>query len=432
MTPGHTAGDTIFALSSGSLPAAIAVVRVSGPHAGDAVRVLTGGLPGARRAVVRTLRDELGAPLDRALVLWLPGPGTATGEDMAELQLHGGRAVAAAVQGALASVPGLRPAEPGEFTRRAFAHGRLDLAEAEGLADLIAAETETQRRQAILLVEGGLGRLIEGWRTRVLALSAHVEAAIEFGEEGAEVPALAAAEHAALEGLTWEMAAALDQPPAERLRDGVRVVLAGPVNSGKSTLINILAAREVAIATPIAGTTRDIIEAPVVIDGIPFVLIDGAGLRDSIDPVERIGVDRAREAIATADIVLWLGDPEAAPADAMIVHARADLPDRAIAPPLAELAVSAVTGQGTADLRARLVERARALLPRSDRIALNLRHRAIIAEASAELRAAATSRDPVMIGEHLRWARAALDRVTGRAGVEDMLDALFSRFCIGK
>ncbi len=228
------------------------------------------------------------------------------------------------------------------------------------------------------------------------------------------------------------MRAALAQPPAERLRDGLRVMLAGPVNSGKSTLINVLAGREVAIATPIEGTTRDIIEAPIVLDGMPLILIDSAGLRDSEDPVERLGVERARTAIALADIILWLGTPEEAPAGATVVHARADLPERIEHPAGADVSVSAVTGEGMAELRAMLVDRARTLLPPADRVALNARHRQIVAEAEARLEAARREEDAVLVAEHLRGARAALDRVAGRAGVEDMLDTLFGRFCIGK
>jgi tRNA modification GTPase len=336
------------------------------------------------------------------------------------------------VQAALGDLPGLRAAEPGEFTRRAFANGRLDLAEAEGLADLIAAESEGQRRQAIRLAEGGLGRLIGVWRDRLLALAAHVEAAIEFGEEEEDVPALGAAAREALDILVGDMRMALDQPPAERLRDGLRVVLSGPVNAGKSSLINALVGRDVAIATPIEGTTRDIIEAPVMIDGLPLILVDSAGLRDSADPVEQIGVARARGAIETADIILWLGPVVDAPAGAIVVHARADLPDRATMPAGSAIAVSTTTGQGLSALRTMMIDRARSLLPPTDRVALNARHRSIIGQAVDQLAAAKGSNDAIIIAEHLRLGRAALDRIAGRAGVEDMLDALFSRFCIGK
>jgi tRNA modification GTPase len=426
-----TARDTIFALSSGALPAGIAVVRLSGPAAGVALDALAGPLPEPRRAVARTVRGQGGEALDHALILWLPGPGSVTAEDMAELHLHGGRAVVTATLDALAALPGLRMAEPGEFTRRAFANGRLDLAEAEGLADLIAAETEAQRRQAWRLAEGGLGRLIEGWRVRLLGIAAHVEAAIEFGEEESDVPALGDVAQAALIALAADLRGALEQAPAERLRDGLRVVLAGPVNTGKSSLINGLAGREVAIATPIAGTTRDIIEAPVVMDGLPLILIDSAGLRESDDTVERIGIERARRAVDTADIILWLGEPEDAPAGAMLVHARGDLPERR-ATPIGSVGASVVTLAGLDDLRRELLARARSLLPLDDAISLNARQRHQIRDAATALREASDTEDAILVAEHLRAARMALDRVTGRAGVEDMLDALFGQFCIGK
>ena len=277
--------DTIFALSSGALPAGIGVVRVSGPNAAQALEKLAGILPEARRAMSATLRWQ-GDMLDLALILWLPGPGTATGEDIAELHLHGGRAVVASVLDALGRQPGLRLAEPGEFTRRAFSNGKLDLAQAEGLADLLAAETEAQRRQALRQAEGGLGKLVGSWRERLLGLAARVEAAIEFAEDEDDVPALAPADLTGVAMLTVEMEAALSQPPAERLRDGVRIVVAGPTNAGKSSLINILAGREAAIASPIAGTTRDLIEIPVSIAGMPCLLIDSAGLREAGGQIE--------------------------------------------------------------------------------------------------------------------------------------------------
>lgn len=436
MSAAPAARETIFALSSGAPPAAIAVVRLSGPASADALRALTGRLPSPRRATLATLRDAGGEPLDRALVLWLPGPATATGEDMAELHLHGGRAVIAAVLAALDALPGLATAEPGAFTRRAFANGRLDLAEAEGLADLLAAETEGQRRQALRLVEGGLGRLIEGWLGRLLALAAHVEAAIEFGEEEIDVPALGPAERAALARLRGEVGEALARPPAERLRDGPRVLVAGPVNAGKSSLINVLAGRDAAIVTDVAGTTRDLVEVPVLLDGVACLLIDSAGLRDSDDPVERIGIARARAAAETADLILWLGAPADAPVagtDApIVVHARADLPERRATPDGCDVAVSVRTGKGLAALRSLIARRLRALLPPPDTVALHRRHRALVAATAAALDEAAATTDAVLVAEHLRTARAALDRVTGRAGVEDMLDAVFARFCIGK
>jgi len=380
------------------------------------------------------LRDPDGDLLDRAFVLWLPGPGTVTGEDMAELHLHGGRAVVAAMLAILAAEPGLRQAEAGEFTRRAFANGRLDLAEAEGLADLLEAETEAQRRQALRLIEGGLGKLVTGWRDSLLGLAAAVEAAIEFGDDEEDVPPLSAAQQVALAGLIDAIGVALAQPPAERLRDGIRIVLAGPVNCGKSSLINILAGREVAITAPVEGTTRDLIEAPVVLDGIPCVLIDAAGLRPTEDPIEQIGVARARTAMDNADLVLWLGPPDQCPVSSqvLLVHARADLPSRKIAPPDADVAVSAFTGEGIEKLRALIAERALHLLPAEGAVALNLRHRQTLRRAWEDLREGSRVSDPILLAEHLRSARLAFDQITGRAGVEDMLDTLFGRFCIGK
>ena len=422
--------DTIFALSSGALPAGIAVVRVSGPQAAQALENLAGSLPEPRRAVTATLRWQ-GEMLDRALVLWLPGPGTATGEDIAEFHLHGGRAVVASVLDALGALPGLRLAEPGEFTRRAFSNGKLDLAQAEGLADLLAAETEAQRRQALRQAEGGLGKLVGGWRERLLGLAAKIEAAIEFAEDEDDVPALAPADLAGIGELAADMAAALAQAPAERLRDGVRIVVAGPTNAGKSSLINALAGREAAIASPVAGTTRDLIEIPVGIAGMPCLLIDSAGLREAGGHVEQIGMARARAAIDSADLILWLGSPAEAPDRdrTILVRAKADLGKSG---GKGDVATSTVTGEGLDQLRVLLEARIRGLLPPADAIALNARHRERVGEAVAELRAAEAQTDILFIAEHLRQARIALDRVTGRAGVEEMLDALFGRFCVGK
>ena len=424
------ARDTIFALSSGALPAAIAVVRVSGAHASQAIKNLTGILPEPRRAVSAALAWQ-GELLDRALMLWLPGPGTATGEDVAELHLHGGRAVVASVLAALGRMPGLRMAEPGEFTRRAFSNGKLDLAQAEGLADLLAAETEAQRRQALRQAEGGLGKLVGGWRERLLGLAARIEAAIEFAEDEDDVPALDEADLSGTSALAADMGAALALPPAERLRDGVRIVVAGPTNAGKSSLINTLAGREAAIASPVAGTTRDLIEIPVSIAGMPCLLIDSAGLRTVGGHLEQIGMARARAAIDSADLILWLGPPEDCPdrPRSILVRTKADLGKAA---GKADIATSIVTGEGLERLRSLLEERVRGLLPPADAVALNARHRERIAEAVAELEAAQGHDDLLFVAEHIRQARIALDRITGRAGVEEMLDALFGRFCIGK
>lgn len=419
------ARDTIFALSSGLPPAGIAVVRISGPAAGLALDALAGKRPVPRRACYRALRDSHGERLDHALILWFPGPATATGEDLAELHLHGGRAVVASVFAAIDGIEGLRPATPGEFTRRAFENGRIDLAEAEGLADLLAAETESQRQSALALAEGGLGRRVEAWQKALLQPSARIEATLDFSDEGdvGEVEGV----HGEVAALAGEMAALLAEPGAERLRDGVRVVLAGPPNSGKSSIFNNLVDREAAIVSDIAGTTRDRIEAVVALDGVPLVLIDTAGLRESEDAIEAIGVARAEDAVASADLILWLGEAGDAPVGAIVVAAKSDLGGSRPG-----LAVSAVTGEGIAALKQEVLKRARNLLPRSGALALNRRHKAILLEVRDSLARAAAAADPLIVAEHLREARNHLDRLTGRAGVEDMLDALFGSMCIGK
>ena len=420
--------DTIYAQSSGGPPAAIAVVRISGPRADAALEALAGRLPEPRRATLATLRRGRDV-LDRALVLRFPGPESATGEDVAELHLHGGRAVTAAVLAALSELEGLREAEPGEFTRRAFDNGRIDLAEAEGLADLLTAETEAQRRAAQSLAAGALSREVEHWQDRILALAAALEAGLDFADEDDVPDALPPGWREGLGEVAEALEAALQRPPAERLKDGVRIAIAGPPNAGKSTLINVLAGRDAAITSEIAGTTRDLVEAPTAIRGTPFLLIDTAGLRESRDAVEAIGIARAEAAVAAADLVVWLGDPGAAPDRAIRVHAKSDLSPPS---PYADAAVSALTGAGVGPLVDLLLERARQLLPRPDLPALNARHRALLGECLAHIREAGAANDLLIAAEALRQARAALDRITGRAGVEDMLDALFGRFCIGK
>lgn len=419
--------ETIFALSSGLPPAGIAVVRISGPEAGQALDALAGKRPQPRRAVYRALRDEAGALLDQALILWFPGPATATGEDLAELHLHGGRAVVGSILGTLARRAGLRPALAGEFTRRSFENGRIDLSEAEGLADLLAAETESQRHSALLLAEGGLGRKVQAWQSTLLLVSARIEAALDFSDEDDAGDADAESVRAPLNLLAEEIGELLAEPGAERLRDGVKVVLAGPPNSGKSSLFNVLVDREAAIVSDIAGTTRDRIEANIALDGVPLVLIDTAGLRESDDAIEAIGVARAEDALATADIILWLGTAEDTPPQALLIGAKSD-----IGPCDQGLPVSAVTGEGVAALKAELLDRARKILPRPGALALRQRHRDILLSVQASLVCASGEEDLLILGEHLRHARNTLDRLTGRAGVEDMLDALFGSMCIGK
>lgn len=427
--------DTIFALSSGALPAAIGVVRVSGPRAFDAVRALAGRLPEERRAVLMTLRDPAdGAVLDRALVLVFAGPKSETGEDVAELQLHGGRAVVRAVERAMAALPGLRLAEPGEFTRRALMNGRIDLSEAEGLGDLLMAETETQRRVALRSAEGAVRRAVEGWAEALLSVAARAEAVLDHSDEGdVDEAAAVGAIRSAARALAGEIASVAARPTVERFRDGIRVVLAGPPNAGKSTLLNALAERDAAIVSPLAGTTRDRIEAPVVRGGIAWLLTDTAGLTDDAgDAIEAIGVARAREALDAADLLLWLGDdpPPAHPAY-LWVHARADATGRGEGQGK-DLAVSAKTGEGMDALWDSMAARASALLPPPDMVALNLRQRDLCLAAAESLEAAANEGDLLLAAEHLRSARRAFDAITGRAGVEAMLDTLFARFCIGK
>jgi tRNA modification GTPase len=420
--------DTIVAPSSGRPPAAIAVVRSSGPSAKAAAEALAGPLADARHAVLRRLVDPRNETLiDEAIVLRFDAPHSATGEDVVEYQCHGGRATVDALLDALLAQPGVRLAEPGEFTRRALANGRIDLTEAEGLADLLAAETELQRRSALARAGGALRRRVDSWREQLLALSARAEVAIDYTDEedGAgdtdlrpDIAALAAG-----------MAELVDAPRVEPLRDGVRVVVAGPPNAGKSSLINALAQSEKAIVTHIPGTTRDVIEVPIAIDGVPFVLVDTAGLRDSDDVVEAIGIDRARSEADRADLLLWLGDAGGAPAHPGLIRlaAKSDLGGE-----LEGLPVSAVTREGLAVLTQVLTDRARGLLPKGDALALDRRQHDLLEEAQLALGRAAGLADAVLVAEELRNARVAVDRISGRAGVEELLDTLFGRFCLGK
>lgn len=423
--------DTIFALSSGSPPAGIAVVRVSGPEAGAALEVLAGALPAPRQARHTALRDASGELLDEGLVLWFPGPNTATGEDLAELHLHGGRAVVATVETALGALHGLRRAEAGEFTRRAFANGRLDLAEAEGLADLLEAETELQRRAAIVQAGGALSRRVETWRERLLAVSAQLEAALDFEDEE-DVGLLPATSTSDIKALGDDLSEALRAPAAEKLREGFRVAVAGPPNAGKSTLFNALVENEAAITAPIAGTTRDVLERPVAIAGIPFTFVDMAGLHEeSADPIEAMGIERAQAEIDRADLVLWLGPEGAGPAGAWEIEAQCDR-DGHPAKAAPKYRVSAVTGAEISALKQGLLVEASRITPKPGEGTLNRRQRGLLELAGVALRDAEDQRDPLLLAENLRQARLALDRLVGRASTEDMLDALFGRFCVGK
>ena len=423
--------DTIFALSSGRPPAAVSVIRISGSRAHEAGARIAGSLPEARTAAVRELRHPVsGELLDEALVLRFHSPRSATGEDILEFQCHGGRAVVDGLLEALASLDGLRAAEPGEFTRRAFENGRIDLTEAEGLADLIEAETESQRKAALALAEGGLRQQVGRWQERLLALSAEVERAIDYDEDDESADAAVVHDCRAL---ARELREWLERPRAEPLKDGLRVVVAGPPNAGKSSLLNAIAGEYRAIVTDVPGTTRDHIEVPLALSGVPILLTDTAGLRESSDAVESIGVARAAALIEAADVVVWLGDAQEAPQHRRLirVHAKSDVPGRGEAP-AGSVAVSSCTGEGLKPLLERIAELARTLLPSEGAIALNRRQAAHVGEAADALDRTSASPELVLIAEGLRQARNAFDRLTGRAGVEDVLDALFGRFCLGK
>lgn len=409
------------------------MIRVSGPAADQAAAAIAGPrLPAPRRAALRSFRDpESGDPIDDGLLLRFVGPASATGEDLAEFHCHGGRAVIDALLAALGRLDGLRPAEPGEFTRRAFDNGRIDLTEAEGLADLIEAETETQRKAAIMVAEGGLRRQIEEWQRRLLVLSARAEAAIDYVEEE-DVEADSALQRDC-GALAEELRTWLERPRVERLKDGLRVVAAGPPNSGKSSLVNAIVGEERAIVTDIPGTTRDHIEVPLSLGGIPILLTDTAGLRASDDPVERIGIERAQSQVERAGILLWLGEAGEAPDHPRLVrvHSKADLPGRSEAP-AGSVVVSAKTGVGLGELLELVESQARTLLPQADRVALNRRQAGHVDAAHSALVEANGAGDSVLLAEHLRSARSEFDAMTGRAGIEDLFDAVFGRFCLGK
>lgn len=451
--------DTIFALSSGRPPAAIAVVRVSGPKAREAVLTFTGKLPVPRQAALMRLRDPGGEAIDDAIVLWFPGPHSETGEDAAEFQVHGGRAVLAALLAALAGIEGLRLAEPGEFTRRAFLNGKVDLTRVEGLADLIGADTEAQRRQALRQLRGLLGERAEQWRRRLIEAVALVEAQIDFPDEGDVPDDLVGAGLAIAGQLRNEIAVVLnDRRRGERLRDGLTVVIAGPVNVGKSSILNRLSRRPAAIVSPYAGTTRDIIEVHLDLGGYPVTVFDTAGLRETSDPVEQEGVRRAEERAKDADLVLWVMDasaldgarppaelyrPDARPVwivmnkvDLVEVSGRQRLPTWVGAIERSEtFLVSAETGSSFDDLVRGLTEFARACFVSAESgIITRERHRSVLTACvrSLDRAIADAGGQEDIVAEELRLATRELGRLTGRIDVEDVLDVIFRDFCIGK
>lgn len=440
--------QTIFALSSGRAPSAIAIVRVSGPQAKAAVERFCGQLPAPRVAHVATLRDLDGSALDESVTLWFPAPHSATGEDVAEFHVHGGRAVIAAMFDALGAIDGLRPAEPGEFTRRSFENGKLDLTEAEGLDDLIHADTDRQRRQALRHLKGLLGTKAESWRQQIIEASALVEVGIDFSDEGdvsSELMVPALKKIGALKTEIEETLAASAQ--SERLREGLTVAIAGPPNAGKSTLLNRMARREAAIVSPHAGTTRDVIEVHLDLDGYPVTLIDTAGVRETQDPVEQEGVRRARDRARTSDLVLWLVDAqdEAVPALATgddhapvwIVRNKVDLLTAKGEGDDGQTRfdISAARGDGVAELIAALVSYAEGYFGSGEMALVSrARHRTLLQETVAALDRAgkAAERGEELLAEELRIAIHSLGRLTGRVDVEDVLDVIFREFCIGK
>ncbi|MEM1129116.1 MAG: tRNA uridine-5-carboxymethylaminomethyl(34) synthesis GTPase MnmE [Pseudomonadota bacterium] len=427
--------DTIFALASAPGKAGVSVLRISGPVAHDAIRALAGRVPESRRATVLKIRDNHGAALDQALVLKFEKGASFTGEAVAELHLHGSRATVQAVLRALSDLPGMRLAGPGEFTRRALENGRLDLTEVEGLADLIEAETEAQRRQALRVFSGALGQKTDAWRRDLIRAMALIEATIDFADE--EVPEDVAPEVLDLidrvnDGMAMELAGV---DAAERIRDGFEVAILGAPNVGKSTLLNALAGRDAAITSDIAGTTRDVIEVRMDLGGLPVTLLDTAGLRDTDDPVEAIGVARALSRAASADLRILLIDPETSQDIELddvdiVVGAKADLGHRE------SLAVSGKTGQGLdallGEITARLERQAQGA-----GAAVQERHRIALAEASEALsvarhRVTEGADRSELAAEELRRAVARLDALVGRVDIEHVLDEIFRSFCLGK
>ena len=447
---------TIFALSSGRPPAAIAIIRVSGPAAGESIRSLAGSLPKPRHAQYVTLRDSNGDPLDEAVMLWLPAPHSATGEDVAEFHVHGGRAVIDAITAALGKLGGLRPAEPGEFTRRGFENGKLDLTDAEGLDDLIHADTDRQRRQALRQLKGMLGEKAESWRRQIIEASALIEAGIDFSDEGDVPDDLTKPALAKVAALLDEIEDALvESARSERLRGGLVVAIAGPPNVGKSTLLNRLARREAAIVSPHAGTTRDVIEVHLDLDGYPVTLLDTAGIRESDDPVEQEGVRRARSRASSADLVLWLIDAQShsceereealkdavnakGNAELWFVRNKVDEPGPRVSGVTfgyPRFDVSAANGHGVPELVTALEKFAGTFFGSGEgAVITRARHRLLLSDAAGGLRRAVDlpAHSPELVSEELRISIHSLGRLLGRIDVEDILDVIFREFCIGK
>ena len=428
--------DTIFALSSGSLPSGVAIIRISGPSALSALELLIGRQVPARVATLSKLSSSTGDVLDEALLLAFPGPSSFTGEDCVELHCHGGRATIEAVLKTLGEFDRFRPAEPGEFSRRAFANGKMDLTQAEGLSDLIVAQTEGQRLLALEQMQGGLRDLYEGWRRDLIRVRAFFEASIDFSDEG-DVPDEASAS-------LWNDVSLIaqnieahldDERRGEIIRDGFRIALTGPPNSGKSSLLNALAKRDIAIVDDEAGTTRDVLETSIDLNGQLVRLFDTAGIRDTDNRVEREGIKRAQNMAETADLVLWLqpadenlDDDHHIPREAEIVRSKSDLA------PTDGISFS-VREDGSLEKLLHLIgDRVNTTLTNREDVSLSrVRHRSALVDCHAQLLLASKGDlDEVLRCEHLRLASDTLGRITGRTDVEDLLDVIFSEFCVGK
>lgn len=432
--------ETIYALSSGAVPAGLAVIRISGPKVEDVVRSMVSGTVPARTTSLRTIRTRNGDVLDNGLVLFFPGPNSFTGEDVVEFHLHGGRAVVSAVYRELSAFDGMRQALAGEFSRRAFENGKLDLLEIEGLADLISAETEMQRRLALEQSSGGLSLIYEAWAKRLTRGRALIEAELDFPDEDDVPGSVSDQVWSDMTELAKEIRHHLGMAKTgEIIRDGFKVVIAGLPNAGKSSLMNALVRRDIAIVTDIAGTTRDVLSTDLDIDGFLVQLYDTAGLRETEEVVEREGIRRARTAMDAADLVIYIEDMsvpsenDRVPSSALRVGTKADLPGVSSKP--YDVRISVETGAGLDELRQTIGDRLREMVPpHSLAIPTRTRHNDSLAECIAAIeRAVANDHVDLDIrAEELRMAGAALGRITGRVDVENLLDIIFGEFCIGK
>ncbi|WEZ81927.1 tRNA uridine-5-carboxymethylaminomethyl(34) synthesis GTPase MnmE [Rhizobium sp. 32-5/1] len=437
--------DTIYALSSGALPSGVAIVRISGPHTRDVLFRMAGEIGSNRVAHLRSIRNRNGELIDSGLVLFFPGPSSFTGEDCGELQVHGGRAVVQALLSELGSIQGLRHAEPGEFSRRAFHNGKLDLVEVEGLADLISAETEMQRRLAVEHAQGGMSAVYQGWARRLTHARAMIEAELDFADEDDVPGSVAEAIWGDMASLQIEIAEHIAGARlAEIIRDGLKVVIAGRPNAGKSSLINHLAGRDVAIVTDIAGTTRDVLSVDLSLAGFSVRLYDTAGLRETSEPIEREGIRRARSTLQDADLVLLLSDVPNGFADVtresehsklIRVRTKIDQIDQIWDKADFDIAISTKTGEGIETLLSRISSYLPVLTGKiSFSIPSRRRHVDCLNQAvdaiAASLIHSKTGLD--IQAEYLRVAGDALGRITGRVDVEELLDVIFSEFCIGK